>query len=106
MPIRQPWVDPNTGATFPISLVVFKEDRIDLADQQVVLSYLRYASASCYQAGKQPIQVVGTQIGGVTYGSWFGAVVASAQAAFGAVVHGATASYLAAAPEFSGAVFF
>jgi hypothetical protein len=106
MPLRQSWIDPNTGASFPATVVFPRVDGVQAAEHLVGLLYVRFAGLDTYSAGYKPVQVVGTQITGVAYGSWFQPVVGGAQASFQSAIQGAAASFVAAAPEFSGAVFF
>lgn len=106
MPLRQQWIDPNTGATYPVSWDVWRVNQVDEAKGIIDLTNMRYASVLCYSAGFQPIQTVGTQISGITYASFFFQPVSAARASYAAAVYAAVASYVAAAPEFSGATFF
>lgn len=106
MPLRQSYVDPNTGATYPVSWVVWRDNNVDFVNQIVDITYQRFASVTTYSTGFQPIQTVGTQVQGQTYASFFHDVVAGARASFVIACQGATGSYLSAAPEFSGATFF
>ena len=106
MPARQPWVDPNTGATYPVSWDVWRINQVDQSRGIIDITNFRYASITCYSGGFTPINTTATQISGQVYASFFLPTVSAAQASFILAVYGAAGSYISAAPEFSGATFF
>lgn len=105
MPVRafsQPYVDPNTGASYAASCLV-PMVFVDTVQQIANITVQRFASQTTYSNGYKPINTQATAVIGVTYGSVFGVLAAAAAATLNAAFLNLAINYLAAAPEYSGA---
>lgn len=104
MPYLQPWIDPNTGATFPQSYVRPSDlANIDTAGRQASFTVRRWASQTSYSLGYQPIEVKDVQVNGVAYGSLFDAKRAQAQRAFDSAIFAVADTYIGGLLTLSGA---
>lgn len=105
MPTRafqQGYVDANTGATFPASCLVPLVN-VDTLQNVASIVVQRFASQTTYSNGFKPIQTLATQVTGAVYATVFGAAAAAAVATMNAQALNLAITYLAGAPEYSGA---
>lgn len=103
MPYQQPYVDPNTGATFPQSYVRVGQPQVDFGSNRVSFNAARYASQACYSLGFHPIQSVDVAVAGVPYASWFATPIGAALASFNGMLATTADSYIGSLVTLSGA---
>ena len=104
MPYLQPFVDPNTGATFPQSYVrVNGQPRVDFESNRVSLAAARYVSQAAYSGGFHPVQTADLTVQGVAYASWFAIPVGAALASFNSMVITTADAYIGSLTVMSGA---
>lgn len=104
MPYTQPWIDPNTGATFPQSYVhIMGQPNVDFNSARVSLQIGRWASQTTYSSGYHALEMRDVQVQGATYASWFAGQVGSALTAFQAGVLVTADTYIGSVPTLSGA---
>lgn len=105
MPWQIPYVDPSTGATFPVSYVRAINTGIDPAtNQQATVHAARWASVTCFSLGKLPIQTADLTVVGATYASFFQPSVAAAVASYNSMVATLADTYIGSLTVMSGAV--
>lgn len=103
MPWITPWVDPDTGATYPTSYVVPDEPQPDVASRRIVVSYRRWATIDTYSLGKSPIEMVATVVTGTQFMVSFASQFQQAHSQFMLSLQGAAGSFLSQSLTFSGA---
>lgn len=104
MPWQIPYVDPNTGATFPVSYVRALSQGAQPENHQASIVAARFASVTCYSLGFRPLQTVDLVVAGSAYNNSFGPQVAAAYASFNSMLASTADTYIGNLPTMSGAI--